>query len=101
MMLAHLQKGSICVSEGQDVKAGMPLGRVGHSGNSTGPHLHFQLMDSPNLFTAKGLPCAFRNYEKFSCGKWEEILCGIPSNNDRIRNCIHHYLESRFYIGQN
>lgn len=84
-MLAHFQKDSICVTEGQEVKAGEMLGRVGHSGNSTAPHLHFQLMDSADLLTAKGLPCAFNRYERLQEGKWEEVLQGIPTDQDRIR----------------
>ncbi len=87
--LAHFQKNSICVTEGQEVKAGELLGRVGHSGNSTAPHLHFQLMDSVDLLTAKGIPCAFNRYERFQDGKWEEVLHGIPSDQDRIRGCSH------------
>lgn len=39
---AHLQTGSVTVSAGQTVKKGDVLGNVGHSGNSTAPHLHFQ-----------------------------------------------------------
>lgn len=86
-MLAHFQRGSICVTAGQEVKAGELLGRVGHSGNSTAPHLHFQLMDSADLFAAKGVPCAFKRYERFRDGKWEEVPEGIPSDQDRIRKC--------------
>ena len=41
---AHLAPGSVAVVEGQTVAAGEILGRVGHTGNSTAPHLHFQLM---------------------------------------------------------
>lgn len=83
--LAHFQKDSICVSAGQHIQAGDLLGRVGHSGNSTSPHLHFQLMDGPDWLTAKGIPCAFKRYECFTGNRWEEVLGGIPSDQDRIR----------------
>jgi hypothetical protein len=82
--LAHLQKGSIKVIEGQDIKKGDVIGRVGHSGNSTAPHLHFQLMDSPDLNTAKGIACAFNQYKVFNSGKWTIVKNGIPSDMERI-----------------
>lgn len=82
---AHLQKGSISVSVGQSVKKGDILGKVGHSGNSTAPHLHFQLMDSSNILSAKGIPCAFEQYELFQDGEWKTVYNGVPSDKDRIR----------------
>lgn len=83
--MAHLQTGSIRASVGQNVKKGDIIGRVGHSGNSFTPHLHFQLMDSSDISTANGLPCAFNQYEVFQDGKWEKVVNGIPTNKDRIR----------------
>jgi murein DD-endopeptidase MepM/ murein hydrolase activator NlpD len=59
---SFLAPGSVAVTRGQQVRAGEVLGRVGHTGNSTAPHLHFQLMDSADPLQAKGIPCAFAEY---------------------------------------
>lgn len=83
--LCHLQTGSIQVSVGQKIGKGDFIGRVGHSGNSYAPHLHFQVMDSCDISTANGLPCAFEKYEIYQDGEWKIIENGIPTNKDRIR----------------
>lgn len=57
--LAHLQRGSTAVLPGQQVGRGEVVGRCGNSGNSSEPHLHFQLMDHPWFFIAAGLPFVF------------------------------------------
>jgi len=83
--LVHLQTGSIQVTVGQSVKKGEAIARVGNSGNSLAPHLHFQLMDSSDIATANGLPCAFEQYEVFQDGEWQQVVHGIPTDKDRIR----------------
>jgi len=57
----HLQEGSIRVKPGERVNRGTVIAGVGNTGNSGAPHLHFQLMDSPDFFTANGLPMMFEN----------------------------------------
>ncbi|SOD66534.1 Peptidase family M23 [Streptomyces zhaozhouensis] len=66
---AHLRRGSLTVRPGERVRAGQELARCGNSGNTTEPHLHFQLMDRPDLDTACGLP--FR---------WEGV--GVPRTRE-------------------
>jgi murein DD-endopeptidase MepM/ murein hydrolase activator NlpD len=83
--LCHLQTGSVRVVVGQCVKKGEFIGKVGHSGNSFAPHLHFQLMDRIDMATAQGLPCAFEQYEVFQDGEWKKVVNSIPKNKDRIR----------------
>lgn len=56
---AHLIKGSIPLAVGDLVKRGEIVGRCGHSGHSSEPHLHFHLQDKEDFFFAMGLPLTF------------------------------------------
>jgi hypothetical protein len=42
-LYAHMQDGSLKVKKGQKITAGMPLGKMGTTGMSTGKHLHWEL----------------------------------------------------------
>lgn len=62
-VLMHMQQGSVRVKVGDRVTAGQVIGKLGNSGNSFGPHLHYQLMSGPQLFYAQGLPFKFQNID--------------------------------------
>ncbi len=85
-LYAHLAPGSVAVTSGQQVRAGEVIGRVGHTGNSTAPHLHFHLMDSADPLRARGIPCAFAAYLVERDGQWQRVERGIPQRLERIRS---------------
>jgi hypothetical protein len=59
-VLAHMQQGSITVKVGEQVAAGQVIGRLGNSGDSSGPHLHYQLQSGRRLFHDQSLPFRFK-----------------------------------------
>ena len=69
----HLRKGSVEVKAGDRVKAGQAIGRVGNSGASAVPHLHFTLMRAKTSPSGKGLwvsvPFAFAECALARVGK--------------------------------
>lgn len=60
-VMMHMQKGSVRVTKGQSVKRGDIIGLIGSSGDSFGPHLHFQVQTGPELFKHSSVPVAFEN----------------------------------------
>jgi murein DD-endopeptidase MepM/ murein hydrolase activator NlpD len=59
---AHLIPGSVAVERGDIVRSGELVGRLGNSGNSNGPHLHFQIMNAPSLLVSDSLPLVLRRF---------------------------------------
>jgi hypothetical protein len=86
VVLAHLRARSIRVEVGERVAVGHEVGRCGNSGNSTQPHVHVQVMDSPDPFTARGLPLAFRDYRVWprAGGPPVAVPRGIPDDGDVV-----------------
>ena len=74
-VLAHLQRGSVTVTPGQLVHCGEVIARCGNSGNSSEPHVHFQLQDHRWPLVAAGLPFAFTGVDLEGPGD-----DGIPAN---------------------
>lgn len=61
-LMAHLIPGTVRVRPGMTVQAGVELGRCGNSGNSSLPHIHWQVMDHMNANVAHGIPPRFAPY---------------------------------------
>ncbi|MFS0735065.1 M23 family metallopeptidase [Microbacterium sp. 1P10UB] len=73
---AHLKPGSVDVRVGDTVTAGQEIARTGNSGSSTGPHLHFQVMDRPSALVANGLPYVFDRFDVVGRGP---ALADLPT----------------------
>lgn len=84
-VFCHLQNHSITVSLGEKVQKGQFVGNVGHTGNSTEPHLHFHLMDSNDLEKANGIPFVFKQYEIYNSHTWKKVNNEIPAAKERVR----------------
>ncbi len=74
---AHLQQASLRVQMGQVVRRGELIARVGNSGHSPGPHLHFHLMNGPNAFLDQGLPMKISHF--WAAGQFYEKPVTIPT----------------------
>jgi Peptidase family M23 len=59
---AHLKPGSLRVERGDRVREGEVLAELGNSGSSTGPHLHFHVMNRPSALASDGLPYVFDRF---------------------------------------
>jgi len=97
-LYAHVQPGSLRVKVGDRVKRGQVIALLGNSGNSTEPHVHFQIADGPSFLAAEGLPYAADFDVLGNCGiggNPPKITCtrhaptavkgGIPIQNELVR----------------
>ncbi len=85
-LYAHLKVGSITVKKGEAVVTGQKIGECGHSGHSSEPHLHFQLQDRADFYTAISLPIKFRNFERVENDTQECIELGYVEKDQMVHS---------------
>lgn len=81
---AHLKPGSLRVRTGDRVRRGQPLAKVGNSGDSRWPHLHFQVTNGPGILASEGIPYLIDRYRtRTASGDWESHAHEFPLG-DRV-----------------
>ncbi len=70
----HCKPHTFLVATGDTVAEGQQLVSLGNSGNSTEPHLHFQLNEKPDAAFSHGLPFVFKSYTK----QGEVVFAPVP-----------------------
>lgn len=63
-IIGHLKKNSIEVNIGDEITEKQIVGRCGNSGNSSEPHIHFQISNKPNLYSSQSLKINFENKQE-------------------------------------
>ena len=82
LLYAHFKTGTVAAQRGQQVKRGNVLGHIGSSGNSTTPHLHFQVMTTGTFFPTDSPPYAFDCFQmvgQVTERVWDDVLGTYPS----------------------
>ncbi|HKM34531.1 MAG TPA: M23 family metallopeptidase [Lachnospiraceae bacterium] len=93
--LAHLKNGSISVKVGDVVSKGQCIAKCGNTGNSTEPHLHFQLQTSPSFYSSAGLPIQFRNVDISQVENYSKYDPRPHMSYDQI---LHGYITRGFAV---
>ncbi len=63
-VIAHLMPRSLKVKIGDGVKSGEVIAKCGNSGNTTEPHIHFQIQEGRSFLASAGLPIYFRDIQQ-------------------------------------
>ena len=80
-LLGHLGQHTLVVKVGDEVRQGQPLARVGSSGSSYFPHLHYELRTGATL-NVEGLPAYFQQFELARGSRTHRVKRGPVDSGD-------------------
>ena len=83
-VIAHFKDGSILVKAGDKVKKGQIIGACGNSGNSSEPHIHYNLQNTSIVQDGTGIQCFFDNILLWKHDKNEARAKCSPIKGDII-----------------
>ena len=92
-VIAHILQNSFLVNAGDKVSQGEIIAKCGNSGNTSEPHIHFQLQKGKSFFFSAGLPIAFGNINVRTKSNYELADPRPCSNNLQT-------MENKCYIGR-
>jgi len=85
-LLVHMKAGSVTVRAGDRVRQGQVVGGIGFAGDSIFPHLHYSLMDGPEVFKAWGLPAYFLQFERVLGASLTKVDHGPVDSGDFLQS---------------
>jgi murein DD-endopeptidase MepM/ murein hydrolase activator NlpD len=89
----HLIPGSLTVKPGDRVRKGQVIGRLGFSGDSTGPHLHLHVADAARPLLGEGVGYGFERFTllgryedlgRLGTAPWELVTSLAPERRDEL-----------------
>ena len=85
-VLAHLNKGSITVAVGDKVVGGQAIAKVGNSGASDLPHLHYHLQRGADVpvSRAEGVLAVFQRYKRVVGTQQVMMEGGVPATGELV-----------------
>ncbi len=89
-LLLHMKPGSVRVKAGDRVRQGQPIGEIGFAGDAIFPHLHYSVMDGPEVFKAWGLPAYFSNFRRVLGTKSVKVKRGPVNSGDFLESEFSH-----------
>jgi hypothetical protein len=84
-LLAHMQKESVQANVGDKVAKGELIGRVGNSGDSYTPHIHYQFQNGKSMLESEGLPSKFEDFDLVMGHATRRIKNSCPNTGMIIR----------------
>lgn len=83
--LLHLQPGSLRVKTGDSVRGGQPLGRIGFTGDSLFPHLHYNVTET-DAYPSQGVPVYFKSFARVLGSRLMRTGTGQIDTGDLVRS---------------